>query len=80
MIRLVFNKKWGYCAKFPNGDILRGLWYGNKNPMQKDNYGKSMGRIPHVKIMKITRITTHRVAKLISGVKSKDINIRGHAH
>lgn len=77
MIRLVFNKKWGYCAKFPNGDILRGIWYGNKNPMQKSNYGKLMGKISHVQIMKITLSTAHRASKLISGVKSKDINMRG---
>jgi len=59
--------------------MMRGLWHGDKNPLNTANYGKIVSGIkfePHIKIMKITKNTSFRAAKLISNLKSCQINMR----
>lgn len=83
-IWLVRHKKWGYCVLFPDkvNVLPRGLWYGSLHPMQAGNYGKYIGSeiwkrqyVPHIKVMKITKSTSHRAAKLIINQRSKNINL-----
>lgn len=81
---MVRHKEWGYCALFPDHSnvLLRGLWHDTLHPMIAENYGKYIGYekwkrkyIPHIKVMKITKKTSHRAARLVSGQLSKNINL-----
>lgn len=89
-IWLVKTKEWGYCALFPDDlidkwghSILRGLWHDTRNPLLVSCYGKiacypriMRKRVPYIKVMPITKITSHRAAKLISNNDSKDVRLR----